>query len=121
MYSRYGMNGDFVTFPMHLLDGRVIGIFMRNEESCLDVAPVGILTFTIEYIFVQFDVVVVDGVVESDGDHLGYVFGRQVVRRARTVFRAETVWQRALRQVARRRAVRIVLRVCTFGRDITIL
>lgn len=70
------MNGDFMALPMHLLDGRVIGIFVRDEEGRFDVATVGILTFATENFLVKSNVVVVDGIVECYSDHLGHVFGR---------------------------------------------
>lgn len=69
------VNGNLVTLAVHFLHGRVVGVLVGDEVGGFDVATVGILTFPVEYILVQFDVVVVDGVVERDRDHLRHVFG----------------------------------------------
>lgn len=94
-YLRDGMGGDLVTLAMHFLDCWVVGVLVRHEEGGLDVATIGVLAFTIEDLLVKFDVVVVDGVVEGNGDHLRYVFGWKVSGNLGTVFRAETVWKNA--------------------------
>lgn len=78
----------------------------------LDVASVRILTLAIEHLLVQKDVVVVDGVVEGDGDHHGDVLGRQIAGHCRAVLGAEAVGQYAHRWVARRRSVGIVVDIC---------
>lgn len=96
---------------MCFLDGRVVGVFVRDEVSGLDVATIGIFAFSIEDFFVEFDVVVVDGVVESDSDHLRNVSGGQVAGDDGAILGAETVRQHALRRVARRSSVRIVVNV----------
>lgn len=103
------MNGDFVSFPVRLLNGGVVGVLVRDKERRLDVAAVGVLPLAAEDLLVQFDVVVVDGVVEGDGDHLGHVFGRQVSGYRRAVFGAETVGQHAHVGIAGRGAVGIVV------------
>lgn len=51
---------------------------MTDEECRLDVASVRVLPFAVEHFFVQFDVVVVDGVIEGNGYHLGNVLCREV-------------------------------------------
>lgn len=71
---------------MHLLYRGIVGVFMGDEISGLNVASIGILALSIENILVQLDVVVVDRIIEGDGDHLRHVFGGQVSRDGGTVF-----------------------------------
>lgn len=105
------MNGNLVTFPVHLLNGRVVGVFVGHEEGGLDVAAVGVLAVTVEDFFVQLDVVVVDGVIEGDGDHLRHIFGGQVARNGGSIFRTEAVWKDADRWVAGWRSVGVVVNI----------
>lgn len=70
------MNCNFVSFAMRFLHSGIIAVFVRDEESCLNVAPIGVLAFSIKDIFVQLNVVVVNGIVESNGDHHRNIFGR---------------------------------------------
>lgn len=98
-----------MSFPVGLLHGRIVGVLVRDEERGLDVATVGILSLAVEDLFVERYVVVVDGVVEGDGDHLGHVLVRQVAGYGRTVFRTEAVRQHTDRRVARRCSVGIVV------------
>lgn len=65
------MNSNLMPQPVHLLDGRVISVLVGHEECGLDVALVGVLA-AIEDKLVQVHVVIVDGVVESECDHLGH-------------------------------------------------
>lgn len=85
------MGGDFVTFTVDFLDGGIVGIFVRNKESGLDVAAVRILALSVEHILVQFDVVVVDGVVEGDHDHLRHLFRFQFAWNFGSRFGTETI------------------------------
>lgn len=64
------MGGNLVSFPVQFLYGGVVGVLVGDEESTLGGATVGVVTAILEDSFVHDDVVVVDGVVESDGDHL---------------------------------------------------
>lgn len=64
---------------------------MRHKECGFDVATVGVLAFTVEDFFVETDIVVVDSIVESDCDHLGYVCGFEASGNVGTIFRTETV------------------------------
>lgn len=111
-YLRDRMDCDFVTFAVHFLRRGIVGVLVRYEVGGLYVAPVGVLAFAVEDLFVQLDVVVVDGVVESDGDHLGHVFGREVSGDGGAIFRTETVGQVAHGGVARWGAVGIVVDIC---------
>lgn len=107
------MDRDLVSFPVRFLYRRIIRVFVRYEKRGFDVAPVRISALAVEYLFVQFDVVVVDGVVESDRDHLRHFFVRQVVGYSGTVFGTETVGQNAHGRVAGRRAIRVVVVIYT--------
>jgi hypothetical protein len=80
---------------------------MGHEECGFDVAAVGILALSIEHLLVELNVVVVDGIVEGDGDHLRDVFGGQVAGRGRAVLRAEAVGQHTHRWITWRRTIRI--------------
>lgn len=68
--------GNLVTFAVSFLNSGVVGIFVRNEVGCFDVTTIRILALSVEHFFVEFDVVVIDGIIEGDGDHLWYVFRR---------------------------------------------
>ena len=80
---------------------------MRNIESSFNVTSVGVLASAVEHEVVEFDVVVVDGIVEGDHDHLGHLFDVQVGRDARSVLRAEAVGQCAAFWIANRSTVGI--------------
>jgi len=73
------------------LHRRVVGVLVRHEESGFDVTTVGVPAFAIEYFLVQFDVVVVDGIVKGDRNHLRDFLGGQVVWYSGAVFGAEAV------------------------------
>lgn len=70
------MSCDFMSLTVCFLDCGVIGVFMAYKEGSLDVAAVGIFALAVKHFFVQFNVVIVDGIVKSDGDHLRDVLGR---------------------------------------------
>lgn len=78
--------GDFMSFTMGLVDSRVVGVLMGDEKSRFNVATVGVLAFSVEDFFVELNVVVVDSVVESDGDHLGDIPGWQITGNDCAVF-----------------------------------
>jgi len=85
------VDGDLVAFPVHLLDRRIIGVLVRHEEGCLDITAVWILALAVEDLFVETDVVIVDGIVEGDRDHLGHILGWKITGYRSTVLRAEAV------------------------------
>lgn len=105
------MNCDLVSFPVRLLDGRVIAVLVRDKERSFDVATVRVFAFTIEHFFVEFNIVIINGVVESDSNHLGNIFGLQVSRNRGTVFGTEAVWQRTLTCVTRWRSVWVIVNI----------
>ena len=105
------MSGDFVSLAVQLLHSRIVGVFVRDEESGFDVAAVGVLAFAVEDLLVDFDVVVVDGIIEADHDHLRYLLGVELAGDLGTGLRAEAVGQDADGRVAWWGAVRILVEV----------
>lgn len=101
-----------MAFAVGLLDGRVVGVLVRNEESGLDVAAVRVLALAVEDLLVEIDVVVVDRVVEGDGDHHGDVFGGQTAGNGGAILRAEAVGQHADGGIARWRPVGVIVDIC---------
>ena len=65
---------------VHVTHGRVVGVLMGDVEGSLDVATVWILSLLVEDLGVEVNVVVVDGVVEGDGDHLRNSITRSTIR-----------------------------------------
>lgn len=108
---RNRVHGDLVALARRLLHRRVVGVLVRDEVGGLDVATVGVLA-ALEHLLVQLDVVVVDGVVEGDGDHHGHILGGQVAGNGGAVLRAEAVGQDAHGGIAGRGAVGIVVNIC---------
>ena len=106
-----------MALAVDFLDGRVVGVFVRNEESGLDVASVRILALAVEHVLVEFDVVVVDGVVEGDHDHLRHLFRFQFARHFRSRFRTEAIRQQADGRIASRSSVRIRIQICRFANN----
>lgn len=80
------VDGDFVSFTMRLLNRGIVGILMGDEESRLNIATVRVLALSIKNFFVEFNVIIVDSVVESDSDHLRNISGWQVTGDDRAVF-----------------------------------
>lgn len=80
------MHSDLVSLAVSFLHSGVVGVLVGHEVGGLDVATVGVLAFAVEHFFVQFDVVVVDSVVEGNRDHLRHVFGWQVARDCGAIF-----------------------------------
>lgn len=70
---------------MQVLNGRIVGVFVRNEECTLDWASVWILTGSVEDIIVQIDVVNIHGTVECQCDHLWHLSWFNVAGNARSV------------------------------------
>lgn len=111
MNLRDWVNSDLVSFSVGFRNSRVVGVFVGNEVSRPDIATVGVFTFSVEDFFVEFDVVVVDSIIEGDGDHLGHVSGGQVAGDDGTVFGTEAVGQHTLGGIAGRSPVGIVVDV----------
>jgi len=115
------MDGDLVTFPMHLLDCGIVGVLMRHKEGRFDVTTIWILAFAVKDIFIEADVVVVDGVVESDRDHLGNIFEREITGYRGTVLRTETVGQNTHCGIARWSSIGIIVHIWNMEKIATVL
>lgn len=109
-YLRDGVDSDFMTLAGGFLDSRVVGVFVGNKVGGLDVTAVGILA-ALEDFLVQFNVVVVDGIIEGNGDHHGNILGWQITGNGGTIFRAETIGQDTDSGVTGRSAIGIVFNV----------
>ena len=97
---------------VHVAHGGVVGVLVGDVESSLDVTTVGIFPLLVEDLGVEINIVVVDGVVEGDGDHLrnsvaGSSVGAETAGYLRAVVTAVTVGQDTHRQVTLRGAVRV--------------
>lgn len=100
-------DGDFMSASVQVLHGRVICVLVRDEESSPDLAAVGILPLAVEEVFVQVDVVDVNGPVKRDRNHLGHLRWLDVAGNAGAVGGTEAVGQDALRCVAIWRSIGI--------------
>jgi len=85
------MDGDLVALAVCLLHSGVVGVLVRHEEGGFDVTAVGVLAISVEDILVQLDVVIVNGIIESDGNHLGNVLRWEVSGDRSSVLGAETI------------------------------
>ena len=99
-----------MTLTMGFLYSRIVGIFVGDKEGGLNVATVGILA-VLEDFLVQFNVVVINGIIESDGNHHGYILGGQITGNSSTIFRTETVGQNANSRITWWGTVGIVVNV----------
>lgn len=104
------VDSNFMTFTMSFLYSRVVGVFVGDEVSSLNVTTVGILA-TLEDFLVQFNIVVVNGIIESNGNHHRNILGRQVTGNSGTIFGTETIRQNTDRGITRRSTVRIVINI----------
>lgn len=103
------MYSNLVSLTMSLMHGWIVGIFVRDKVGRFDVAAVRIFPFAVEDLCIEVDIVVVDGVIEGDSDHLWHVTSGQVSGDHGAVLRAETVRQNALRGVAVWGSVRVIV------------
>lgn len=78
--SRDRVNSDFVSLAVNLLDRRVIAVFVRDKVSGLDIAAIGILALSVEHLFVQFDVIIIDSIVERHCDHHRHILSWKIAR-----------------------------------------
>ena len=109
-------DGKLVALPVQLLDGRVVGVLVRDKEGSLDLATVGILHLPAEYVLVQVDVVRVDCPIEGDGDHLGNLGRVDVARNSCAVRGTEAVRELALGEVTVWGPVRVLRKKRSNGR-----
>merc|ERR1711953_1438856 len=93
------MGGNLVTHSVHVLDGGVVCVLVRHKESGLNITAIGVPPSS-EDLIIKVDVVVVDGVVKSDCDHLRdslavVVIWAEVAWHLRAILGAEAVRQLA--------------------------
>lgn len=103
------MCSNLMAPPVQFLYSRIVGVLMRHEEGALDLASVRVVPSFPEDSVVDVDVVVVDGIIESDGDHLGDCVGLQLSGDLGSVWGAETVGEDALVLVARGSSVGVLV------------
>merc|ERR1712223_2152243 len=113
MSDRVGSN--LVTHPVHVLNCRVVCVLVGDEEGGLNVTSIGVPPSS-EDLIIEVDVVVVDGVVKSDRDHLWdplavIVIWAEVAWHLGAILRAEAVRQLANLLVTGRRTVGIVVNI----------
>lgn len=80
LFLRDRMGCDLMSFAMHLLDCRVVGVLVRNEESAFDRTSIWVISALFEKFLINVNVVVIDGVVERDHDHLRHLGWFQLAR-----------------------------------------
>jgi len=85
-----------VSLTVHLLDGRVVGVLMRDKEGGLDRTSIGVVATILEDLLVDINVVVIDSVIKRDSDHLGYTAGLELTGDLGTIVRAETIRKNTL-------------------------
>lgn len=105
------VDGDLVAVVPQLLHVAVVGVLVRQEEGALDGTAVRVRAVRGEDFRVDLPVLVVDGVVQRDDDHLRRLVHLDVAGDSRAVGAAEAVGQRAVGQVTPLGRVRVVLRV----------
>ena len=112
-----GMGRNLMSKTLHVLDRGVVGVLVGHEECPLDGTSIGVLS-ACEKLVIKLDVVIVDGIVESDHHHLGnssavIVGGAKVLQRwtrnLGTVLGAETIGQLANCLVTFCRPIRVRL------------
>merc|ERR550534_1223206 len=109
------VGSDLVTHPVHVLNCRVVCVLVGDEEGGIYVAAIGVPPSS-EDLIIEVDVVVVDGVVKSDCNHLRdplavVVIWAEVAGHLRAILGAEAVRQLANLLVTGRRAVGIVVNI----------
>lgn len=93
------------------LNSGVVAVFVADEVRGFDVAAVGVLPIPVEHFLVELNVVVVDGVIEGDGNHLRDILGWQIAGNGSSIFGAEAVRKNTDGWITGWRSVGIVLNV----------
>merc|ERR1719244_1144813 len=110
-------HSNLVTLSVKFLDSRVVSVFMRDEESSLRSAAIGIDPFIMEQFVVDTQIFFIDGTVEGHGYHHGNViklqFATSDARSNSTINRTVTVRQLTSTQVTHISSVGIFIhRTC---------
>lgn len=85
---------------------------MGDEVRCLNVAAVGVLAFAVEDLFVKLDVVVVNGIIESDRYHHGDIFCGETAGNCGAILGAEAIRQDTDSGVARWGTIGVIVDIC---------
>ena len=106
-----GMGCNLMTKTFHVLDSRVVGVLVGHKESSLNAATIGIDPVVEDFI-IKLNVVVVDGIIKGNCDHLGDpgavgVGGAEVTRNLGSVLRTEAVGKLTNSLITRSCSVRI--------------
>lgn len=101
-----------MTSTMSFLDSRVISVFMTDKVCRLDITAVRILAFSVKNFFVQFDVVVVNGIIESDRYHHGDIFCGETAGNCGAILGAEAIRQDTDSGVARWGTIGVIVDIC---------
>ena len=75
---------------MQFLYGRIVRVLVRDKKSGLDCAAIWIVAALLEQLVVDFDVIVVHGVVERDHYHLRHRVRLEAAWNLRAIRRTET-------------------------------
>ena len=86
-------------------------------EGCFDVTAIGISSFSVKYLCIQVNVVIVDSIIKSNCYHLWNPVTRPTIRTQPTrnscpIFATEAVWELTDGQVTGRGSVRICVLAC---------
>jgi hypothetical protein len=113
------MDSNLVPLAVGFLHCRIVGVLVRHEESSLDVTAVRIFAISVEDVLIKLNVIVVDGVIECDGDHLWDILGWKISGDQSAVLGTETVRQDTHCRIAGWSAVWIVVIIWTRQGELT--
>lgn len=110
-----------MTHIVDVLNSGVVSVLVRDKEGRLDITTIGVLPLPVEDLVVQINVVVVDGVIEGDHDHLRNVLAvgssrsdiAKLSGNLGSILRTEAVGQLADGSITRRSSVRIGFNVAS--------
>jgi len=106
------VHGYFVTIIPQLLDILIVGKRMGDIERALDGAAIRIPPVLCEQnLGEELPIIVVDGIVEGQQDHLRNTLGRNTTRYLGAILGAETLRQLALPGITSTRRIRIMLHI----------
>ena len=80
-----------MTLSVKLLDGRVVGVSVRNVEGALDGAAIRVDGLSVENVPVQINVVGVNGPIECNCDHLRHLVRVNISWDSCSIRRTETI------------------------------
>lgn len=107
------MNSNFMSFTVCFLNGRIVTVFVWDKECRFDITTIWIFSLSIKDIFVQLNVVVVNGIIKGNCNHHGNIFGGQIPRNCSSIFGTEAIRQDTNCGITWGSAIWIVIDVCT--------